>query len=61
MMLFKPTDIIDEFLSYLSFEDSDILMTGTPASVGVINKVDEFIGSVYLNNKQLIEANWTAI
>lgn len=30
MMLFKPTDIIDEVLSFLSLEDGDILMTDTP-------------------------------
>jgi 2-keto-4-pentenoate hydratase/2-oxohepta-3-ene-1,7-dioic acid hydratase in catechol pathway len=61
MMLFKPTDIINEVLSFLSLEDGDIIMTGTPAGVGVINKGDEFKGSVYLNKKHLIKKKWLAI
>jgi 2-keto-4-pentenoate hydratase/2-oxohepta-3-ene-1,7-dioic acid hydratase in catechol pathway len=61
MMLFKPQDIIDEVLTFLSFEDGDIIMTGTPAGVGVINKGDEFKGSVYLNDNKLIEQTWIAV
>jgi 2-keto-4-pentenoate hydratase/2-oxohepta-3-ene-1,7-dioic acid hydratase in catechol pathway len=60
-MLFKPTAIIDEVLSFLSLENGDIIMTDTPAGVGVINKGDEFNGSVYLNDKKLIEHSWIAI
>ena len=61
MMLFKPMDIIDEVASFLSLEDGDIIMTGTPAGVGVINKNDHFTGCVYLNNNKLIEHKWIAI
>jgi 2-keto-4-pentenoate hydratase/2-oxohepta-3-ene-1,7-dioic acid hydratase in catechol pathway len=61
MMLFKPTDIINEILSFVSLEDGDIIMTGTPAGVGIINKGDEFNGSVQLNDKLLIEHQWIAI
>jgi 2-keto-4-pentenoate hydratase/2-oxohepta-3-ene-1,7-dioic acid hydratase in catechol pathway len=61
MMLFKPSDIIDEVLTFLSLEDNDIIMTGTPAGVGVINKGDQFKGSVYLNDNKLIEQIWVGI
>ncbi len=48
-------------LSVVSLEDGDIIMTGTPAGVGIINKGDEFNGSVQLNDKLLIEHQWIAI
>ncbi len=51
IMLFKPKAIIDEVLSFLSLDDGDIIMTGTPAGVGVINKGDKFNDSVYLKEK----------
>jgi 2-keto-4-pentenoate hydratase/2-oxohepta-3-ene-1,7-dioic acid hydratase in catechol pathway len=61
MMLFKPTEIVDEILSFLSLEDGDIIMTGTPSGVGAINKGDEFNASVYLDYNQLIEHSWVAV
>lgn len=60
MMLFKPTELLEEISSFLSLEDGDIIMTGTPAGVGIINKNAEFTGCVYLNNNKLIEHQWIA-
>lgn len=55
LMINKPQEIIDELLTFSSFEDGDILMTGTPKGVGEFNKGDIFIGRVLENNKVIIE------
>ncbi len=33
-MMNKTLEVMDEFCSFSSFEDGDILMTGTPKGVG---------------------------
>lgn len=59
LMIHKPMEIIDEVNSFMSFENGDILMTGTPKGVGVVNKEDQFIGRIYQDGKLLVEQHWT--
>lgn len=61
LMINKPMDIINEVLSFMSFENGDILMTGTPKGVGVANKGDRFTGRIYQDEKLLIEQQWTVL
>lgn len=58
LMLNKPADILKEVKSFLSFEDGDILMTGTPKGVGVINNGDIFTGKIFNKNCLLLESTW---
>lgn len=58
LMLNKPVEILEEAGSFLSFEDHDLLMTGTPKGVGAIYKGDRFTGRILRNDKLLIEENW---
>ncbi len=39
-MIFKPITIIKKILEYFSLEENDIIMSGTPSGVGVLNKGD---------------------
>lgn len=55
MMINKPNEIIKEANTFLSFEDGDILMSGTPKGVGSFEIGDEFVGKILFNNKILIE------
>lgn len=55
LMINKPQEIINELLTFSSFEDGDILMTGTPKGVGQFNIGDVFIGRILKDNKILIE------
>ena len=45
--------LLNEAGSFMSWEDGDILMTGTPKGVGRVKKGDVFIGSI-LNGEQLL-------
>jgi 2-keto-4-pentenoate hydratase/2-oxohepta-3-ene-1,7-dioic acid hydratase in catechol pathway len=65
LMMAKPADILKELQTFMSLEDGDIVMTGTPKGVGIIGKNDTFTGQVYLapedkvaDNKVLLDCNW---
>ena len=67
LMMVKPGEILTELQSFLTLEDGDIVMTGTPKGVGVIGSNDDFIGQIYLNkenqlveNKLLVDCQWQA-
>ena len=55
LMINKPSEIINEAKTFLSFEDGDILMTGTPAGVGSFNIGDVFLGKILYDGKVIIE------
>ncbi len=55
LMINKPEEIIKEYLTFSSFEDGDILMSGTPKGVGTFEKGDVFLGKILYKNKILIE------
>jgi 2-keto-4-pentenoate hydratase/2-oxohepta-3-ene-1,7-dioic acid hydratase in catechol pathway len=61
MMINKPNEIIDEARTFLSFEDGDILMTGTPNGVGKFIHGDKFLGKIIFDNKTIIECNLKVI
>ncbi len=67
LMMAKPDDILKELQTFMSLEDGDIVMTGTPKGVGVIGQNDSFTGQVYLSQadkladkKVLLDCNWQA-
>jgi 2-keto-4-pentenoate hydratase/2-oxohepta-3-ene-1,7-dioic acid hydratase in catechol pathway len=68
LMMIKPAEILKELTQFVSLEDGDIVMTGTPKGVGVINSKDTFVGSVLLSEgvdtnttpKELISKKWRA-
>lgn len=55
LMINKPDEIIHEARTFLSFEDGDILMSGTPSGVGEFNIGDRFVGKIYLGEELLIK------
>ena len=57
-MLNKPNDILSEVNSFLSFEDSDLIMTGTPKGVGIIRVGDTLSGKIYEKEQLIIEGSW---
>ena len=67
LMLAKPDAILKEIESFISLEDGDIVMTGTPKGVGVITRSDNFFGQVFLSpasnqtpNNVLLDCSWQA-
>ena len=61
LMINKPHDIIDEARTFMSFEDGDILMTGTPSGVGKFFKDDVFVGKILFEDKVLLESRFKVL
>ena len=57
-MIYQPRELLSEALSFLSFEDNDLLMTGTPAGVGQLKEGDVYRGGVFLHGKCVISQQW---
>lgn len=61
LMIYKPNEIIDELLTFSSFEDGDILMSGTPKGVGEFKQKDIFIGKIIYEDKVLCEQRFKVV
>lgn len=60
LMMYKPKDILTELATFIDLEDGDVMMTGTPKGVGVVNLGDVFLAKVLQDNKVLLSHQWTA-
>ena len=58
LMMNKPEAILTEVKSFLSFEDGDLIMTGTPKGVGPINTGDLVNGKIFAAENLLVEGTW---
>jgi len=60
LMMYSPAIILQELAKFMSLEDGDIIMTGTPEGVGIVNSGERFEARVMAGTKILLTANWTA-
>ena len=60
LMMYKPEEILQEIASFITLEDGDIIMTGTPQGVGSIRTGERFEGRVLAKSKVLAQAVWVA-
>ena len=58
LMIYKPKKMIEEIQSFMSLEDGDIVMSGTPKGVGTYKLGDKFVGKIYCEDKLLVESTW---
>jgi len=61
LMLFKPDLLLQEIQKFMTLEDNDVLITGTPKGVGPIRSGDHLKGRVLNNGNELVSANWTVV
>jgi 2-keto-4-pentenoate hydratase/2-oxohepta-3-ene-1,7-dioic acid hydratase in catechol pathway len=59
-MIHKPRAILAEVSSFMSLEDGDILMTGTPEGVGPYGRGDVFEARLYAGDQELLRTTWLA-
>jgi len=60
LMMYKPKQILQEITRFMSLNDSDLIMTGTPKAVGVVNAGDRFRGLIKSNDEVLVGQGWIA-
>ena len=58
LMMKKPQEVLDETKKFLSYEDGDLIMTGTPKGVGPVNSEDRFVGKIFAKEILLLEHHW---
>ena len=58
LMMYKPHTMISEIKSFMTLEDNDIIMSGTPKGVGTYAVGDKFVGQVFSGNELLVEKFW---
>jgi len=61
LMIYKPDKIISEISSFMSFEDGDIVMSGTPKGVATYSKGDVFLGEIYVDEKLLLQEEFKVL
>ena len=57
-MINNPERLLSEAMGFLSFEDGDLLMTGTPKGVGPFHPGDRFIGKIFAKDKLIVAGSW---
>ena len=60
LMMHKPQQILTEITRFMTLEDGDVVMTGTPKGVGVIENGAHFSAKVLLNGETLLSETWQA-
>ena len=60
LMMHKPEQILREIQQFMSLEDGDVIMTGTPAGVGQVTAGDRFVGRIQSGDEVLISQEWLA-
>lgn len=58
LMIYKPPEMIEEIKTFMSFEEGDVIMSGTPKGVNTYNTGDTFIGRIYSGEQLLVESSW---
>jgi len=58
LMMYKPEFLVRDIDRIFGLDDGDIIMSGTPKGVGVVNKGDRFEGRILKNNEILIQKSW---
>lgn len=61
LMIYKPDVILAELQKFITLEDGDIVMTGTPAGVGVVKAEQEFKAQLLNADKLLTSQIWQAV
>ncbi|MDX1296286.1 MAG: fumarylacetoacetate hydrolase family protein [Sulfurimonadaceae bacterium] len=60
LMIYKPEVMLEEIKGFMSFEEGDVIMSGTPKGVDNYLRGDRFTGRIFSGNALLLEAHWIA-
>jgi 2-keto-4-pentenoate hydratase/2-oxohepta-3-ene-1,7-dioic acid hydratase in catechol pathway len=58
LMMYKPSVMLEEIKSFMTLEDGDIIMSGTPKGVSTYEAGQTFVGRVYSDETLLVEQTW---
>ena len=58
LMIYKPERIVSEIKSFMTIEDGDVIMSGTPKGVATYSKNDIFVGEIYIDNILILKEHF---
>ena len=58
LMMYKPQTILDEIKSFMTLEDNDVIMSGTPKGVDTYKVGDRFVGQIFSGDTLLVQKEW---
>jgi len=61
LMMYKPHTMLQEIQNFMSLEDNDVIMSGTPKGVGTYAVGDRFVGQVFSGETLLLEKEWVVV
>ena len=61
LMIYKPDQIFAELQTFMTLEDGDIIMTGTPAGVGMVQAGELFEVRLLAGGQILATESWQAV
>ncbi|HHD78952.1 MAG TPA: FAA hydrolase family protein [Epsilonproteobacteria bacterium] len=60
LMIYKPDNILSEIQTFMSLEDGDIIMSGTPKGVATYSRHDVFLAVIYVDGKIVVKEEFIA-
>jgi len=60
LMIYKPDEILREIETFMSLEDGDVIMSGTPKGVATYARDDVFLAVIYVDGKVVLEEEFIA-
>ena len=58
LMMYKPHTMLEEISSFMTLEDGDIIMSGTPKGVATYKKGDIFISEIYVDGNLVVSKSF---
>jgi len=59
LMIYKPDKILSEIQTFMTLEDGDIIMSGTPKGVATYKRGDLFVASLHVDNEIILKEEFT--
>ena len=60
LMIYKPDVMVEEIKHFMTLEDGDVIMSGTPKGVNTYSIGDRFVGKVFEGDQLLVQVEWIA-
>ena len=61
LMIYKPENILSEIQTFMTLEDGDVIMSGTPKGVETYQKLDVFLAEIYVDGKIVLKEEFRVI
>jgi 2-keto-4-pentenoate hydratase/2-oxohepta-3-ene-1,7-dioic acid hydratase in catechol pathway len=58
LMMYKPLEMLEEIQSFMSLEDGDVIMSGTPKGVANYKRGDTFHIELYSDEEVILSQTW---